>query len=141
MISLFDPLSPIYSELLLHRFLHRLFAPWRTVQFREFETAVTQNISDLEGQTWRSKFLRMLFLVKLASLTILRWIWWNFFFNFFKIMENFKKSTVTFVPQQLRFDNMNQWKADKNSYKMVYLVNLYNFIQGNPDFWPIYTGL
>ena len=24
---------------------------------------------------------------------------------------------------------------------MIYVVNLYNFIQGNPDFWPIYTGL
>ena len=56
-------------------------------------------------------------------------------------MENFKKTTVTFFPQQLRFDNMNHWKADKISYKMVYVVNLYNFIQGNPNFWPIYTGL
>ena len=24
---------------------------------------------------------------------------------------------------------------------MVYVVNLYNFIQENRDFWPIYTGL
>ena len=24
---------------------------------------------------------------------------------------------------------------------MVYVVKLYNFIQGNPDIWPIYTGL
>ena len=53
-------------------------------------------------------------------------------------MENFKKTTVTFFPQQLRFDNINHWKADKISYKMVYFVNLYNFVQ-----WvePIYTGL
>ena len=62
------------------------------VKIRIFETAATQNISDLEGQTWRSKLLRMLFLVNLGSLTILRSIDGTFFKFFFKIMENKKKT-------------------------------------------------
>ena len=33
-----------------------------TLQIREFVTAVTHNISDLEGRPWKSKLLRMPFL-------------------------------------------------------------------------------
>ena len=66
---MFDPLSPIYSE--LQRLQISEFTQL-TVQIRQFVTAVTRNISDLEGRTRRSKLLRMLFLVKLGSLTILR---------------------------------------------------------------------
>ena len=50
-------------------------------------------------------------------------------------MDIKKKTTVTFFPQQLRFDNMNHWKADKISYKMVYFVKFCS------RFEPIYTGL
>ena len=40
--------------------LQRFFMlPWRMVQFREFATTVTQNISDLQGQPLRWKLLRM----------------------------------------------------------------------------------
>ena len=63
----YNSFSPIYSELQL-------------LQIREFTAAVTQNISDLEGRLWRSKLLRMSFLVRLGSLTILRSIRCNFFF-------------------------------------------------------------
>ena len=48
---------------------------------------------------------------------------------------------IAYFPQQVRIDNINHWKADKISYKMVCVVNMYNFIQGNTDFCPIYTGL
>ena len=41
-------------------------------EIREFETAITQNISDLECQPWKSKLLRMSFLVRLGSLKIIR---------------------------------------------------------------------
>ena len=42
------------------------------LQIREFSIAVTQNILDLEGRSWRSKLLRMLCFVKFRSLKILR---------------------------------------------------------------------
>ena len=101
---MFDPLSPIYSELQRLQ-INEITPSFReTVQIRQFATAVTQNILDLEGRTWGSKLLRILFLIKLASLTILRSIWKNFFLNFFKIKENFKKSTVT--AQQILSDNI-----------------------------------
>ena len=51
------------------------FAPFLQVRYpeiREFATAIAQNISDLEGQPWKSKLLRMSFLVRLGSLTVLR---------------------------------------------------------------------
>ena len=48
-----DPLDPIYSELCGCKFpnLHRFF---RFPEVREFATAITQNISDLESQSWIS---------------------------------------------------------------------------------------
>ena len=42
------------------------------VQIREFATAISQNISDLEGQSCKSKLLRMPFLVRLGWLKVLR---------------------------------------------------------------------
>ena len=36
------------------------------VQLTEFATTITQNISDLQGQPWESKLLRMSFLVGLG---------------------------------------------------------------------------
>ena len=44
---------------------------WRTVQLREFATVVPQNISYLEGWPLWSKLLKMQFLVRCVSLTIL----------------------------------------------------------------------
>jgi len=46
--------------------------PEETVLIREFATAITQNISDLDGQLCKSKLLRMPFLVRLGSSTVLR---------------------------------------------------------------------
>ena len=51
------------------------------MQIREIATAVTQNILDLESQTWRSKLLKMPFLVNLGSLTILISVCWKFLLN------------------------------------------------------------
>ena len=42
------------------------------VQICEFATAITQNLSDLDCQPWISKLLKMTFLVRLGSLTVLR---------------------------------------------------------------------
>ena len=41
-------------------------------KIREFVTAITQNISHLEGHPCESKLLRMSFLVRLVSLIVLR---------------------------------------------------------------------
>ena len=68
-----DPLSLIYFE------LWRLQIPEfpgslkneDMVQILEFATAIAQNISDLKGQPYESKLLRMPFLVRLGSLTVL----------------------------------------------------------------------
>ena len=76
-------LSPIYSELQrlkIHEFQGDLKKLIQTMRIREFVTAVTRSISDLKGRPWKSKTLRMPYLVRLRSLTILRSIWWNFFF-------------------------------------------------------------
>ena len=92
-----DPISPIYSELQRLQ-IHEIapcancteIAHGQTMQIREFATAATRNISDLdlfrileglEGQPWRSKLLKMSCLVKLESLTILRSIWWKLLFK------------------------------------------------------------
>ena len=42
------------------------------LQIREFVTALALNIFDLEGESWKYKLLRMPFLVRLESLTVLR---------------------------------------------------------------------
>ena len=42
------------------------------IEIREFAIAIAQNTSDLESQPWKSKLLRMPFLVRLGSLTFLR---------------------------------------------------------------------
>ena len=119
-----DPLSPIYSEL------------WR-LQIHEFATVVTQNIPDLQGRPWRSKLLRMPFLVRLVSLTILWLIWWNFFFsNYFQIMENFNKSTIIFFLNIYRVTTYtNHQKAWEISFLMVYLVASYKLFPGSAFFY------
>ena len=53
-----EPLSSIDFEL-------------ERLQFNEFATTVTQNISELDFRPQRSKMFRMSFLVRVASLTIL----------------------------------------------------------------------
>ena len=77
-------------------------AAWFTIitqrlQIREFASAVTENIFDLQGRTWRSKFLRMQVLVRWGRLMIGRSIWWNFFLYFVQVIENKNyKITVSF---------------------------------------------
>ena len=67
------------------------------------------------------------------------WYWKQYQTRNFKIFRfPPQKRGCNFFPQQLRFDNIHHWKADKISYKMMYLVNLYNFFS---RFEPIYTGL
>ena len=66
-----------------------------SVQIHEFATAVTQNISEIEGQPWISKLLRISFSVRLKSYTILRSIWWNFSVQFFLNNGKFQIKTDT----------------------------------------------
>ena len=66
-----DSLSPIYSELwhlqipefaLFSNSLVTVSSGYHEI--REFATALTQNISDLESQPWKSKLFRMRFSVR-----------------------------------------------------------------------------
>ena len=41
-------------------------------KIREFATGITQNISDLENQPYKSMLLRIQFLARLGRLTVLR---------------------------------------------------------------------
>ena len=40
-------------------------------------------------------------------------------------MENEKKNIVTFLTQHVEIDKINEWKAEKISYLVVYLVTLF----------------
>ena len=71
-MEIIEPKTKIYSELWrlqIHEFVPFLQV---TLDIREFTTVKAQNISDLEDQPWKSKLLRMPFLVRLESLTVLR---------------------------------------------------------------------
>ena len=72
LIFIVDSLSLIYSELWrlqIHEFQGNLK---KMVQICEFSTAINQNISNLESQTYKSKLLRMPFSVREGSLTVVR---------------------------------------------------------------------
>jgi len=62
--SMVDPLSPIYSELWWFQITE--FAPFFSgyPEISEFGTVITQSISDLERQPWKSKLFRMSFPVR-----------------------------------------------------------------------------
>ena len=56
-------------------------------------------------------------------------------------MENFKKTAVTFFPQQIQTDKIHHQKAWKISYQVVYLVHLHNLFPGSAIFGLLSTGL
>ena len=51
--SMVDPLSPIYSVAVANSRICTVFTGYPEI--REFATAITQNISDLESQPWKSR--------------------------------------------------------------------------------------
>ena len=79
-----DPLGPICSEfrqLQIHKFAPFFRVTIGTVQIREFATGVTQNVSKLENKLWRSKLLRIPFLVRLGSLLSQMFFFFIYFNN------------------------------------------------------------
>ena len=117
---------------------------WSSPEIREFATAIAQNISDLEGQPWKSKLLRMPFLVRIGSLTIfisLELVSSTIFLTLFGKTVNLNFNRLTGVNSicSIYFYKMPKTSSTKFIWELSnFLILLKNYILSNFDFhgWP-----
>ena len=100
------------SEVDWYNLMNNLTVSEETVQNREFATAITENISDLKVQPWKSKLFRKRFLVR----------WGSFHIYSRRNLHLIREKSCNFLFPKTFFGPLFHYLSEDNSRNLSYFL-------------------